>query len=444
MDNTFKITRSILAVLMVLLLDWHLCSAQNIPLAADTAPSFKGAFLAISDADMIATAYGSGMSNKINGIEDSLMYIRSVNGLPQIQSRIHATNSVISWPAILAWHPTKPYAYVAETRGRITPDTPKMKNVFYAYPKGMKVSIIDYSLPNHPSIIQEQMVGENLQNVSLNQRGDLLVAGTTEKDKEMMVASVKDGLIDQICYFSDPEVDRTDTRDGGFRSIEFHPQKDVVAVNLNGTSVAFFNIIKEGRTIRIARIGKSLKVAKKLSVGNWHPSGKYFLVSNVNWGKGNLGAVFNKKGELISVGFDEDGQHEVVSKVKVGLSPEGFDVSPNGEYAIVVNMRRTYVPSAFWFVPARKTPTLSLIKINQKTGQLTHLGKPYGFEGVLPEDAIFDESGKSIAVAVYHEKNEGYPTKGWIDFWEVRNDQLLWTKHKLYVTRGVHNLLRVP
>ena len=44
----------------------------------------------------------------------------------------------------------------------------------------------------------------------------------------------------------------------------------------------------------------------------------------------------------------------------------------------------------------------------------------------------------SIAVAVYQNRNEEYPTEGWIDFWELKNEKLLYSGEQLKVTRGVH------
>ncbi|RQH07312.1 lactonase family protein, partial [Okeania hirsuta] len=146
---------------------------------------------------------------------------------------------------------------------------------------------------------------------------------------------------------------------------------------------------------------------------------------------------------LVSIKFNPSGDHDIISKTKVGLSPEGFDLSPDGNYAIVANMRRTYGPKAFWFVPARTGASLSLVKVDPETGMLKTLGKEYLFEGVLPEDAIFDTESNSIAVAVYHEQDELFPTHGWLDLWELKDEQLVKTAEKLPLTRGVHNLLLI-
>ncbi len=444
MKKIIKVTSYVVVLISICLGVWHLINAQSPTQMQNVSTRFKGDLLAIADADMVATAYANGTTNKLSGIEDSLIYIACLGQKPQIRSQLHVSNSVISWPAILEWHPPERLAYVAETRGKISAEQHRFENVFDDFPKGAQISIVDFQDHHNPKVVQQKKLGENLQNISINRQGDLLVAGSTETGKEMIVATLIKGLIDQVYYFSDDDIDHTDHQDGGFRNIEFHPIEDIIAVNLNGKSVAFYHLDREADDIKLREIGQPVAVEKKLSVGNWHPSGQYFIVSNVNWGNGALGAVFNRKGHLISIQFDAQGDHRMVSKVKVGLSPEGFDISPNGVYAIAVNMRRTYLPLNIWFAPGKKRSSLSLVKIDSTTGHLSVLGEEYGFEGILPEDAVFDSESNSVAVAVYHDREEEWPDKGWIDFWEIENDKLIKTTTKLYVTRGVHNLLLAP
>ena len=95
-------------------------------------------------------------------------------------------------------------------------------------------------------------------------------------------------------------------------------------------------------------------------------------------------------------------------------------------------------------MPATGSSSLSLVRIDGKTGALKVVGKQYGFAGALPEDAIFDHESNIIAVAVYHAKDEAFPERGWIDYWEIENDRLVKTKTQLNVTRGVHDLLLLP
>lgn len=445
MKNRIKIMLKITSITLLSLIGslgfWHLLSARPHTEINDGPSQFKGAILAASDADMLAVAYANGVLNKIQGVEDSLTYI-GANG--QILSQAHVSNSVVSWPSIIAWHPQHRLAYVAETRGIYKGEAQKVKDVWKEIPTGRVVSVLDYTNLVSPRLVQQKEIGENIQGVAINHEGSLLAAGSTESGKEIAISRLNEGQIGKTYYFTEEDIETVDNNNSGIRTIEFHPSQNIIAANLNNKQVVFYEIIENRSELSLRKIGNSLTVAKHWSVGNWHPSGNYFILTDVAWGKGDLGAILNGKGKLVSVGFDANGSHRVISKTKVGLSPEGFDLSPDGNYAIACNMRRTYGPKNFWFVPARKGASLSLVKIDQATGELTTLGKEYGFEGALPEDAIFDEESNSIAVAVFHKQDEDYPRQGWVEYWELQNDRLIRTGQKTYLTRGAHNLLLIP
>ena len=63
----------------------------------ETAGTFEGRFLALSDASMAGTAYADNQLEPFAGMQDELTLF--ANGAPQ--SSIVAPNSVISWPQIL-------------------------------------------------------------------------------------------------------------------------------------------------------------------------------------------------------------------------------------------------------------------------------------------------------------------------------------------------------
>lgn len=423
---------------------WFASHGQNIAQKENIPSTFKGKILAASDADMIGGAYANGELNKVAGIEDSLALIEVINGKPQVVSSIHGSNSVISWPAILDYNLESSLAYLAETRAVYKGEEQKMKNVFQDFPEGRKITVIDYGDHRKPKVVQEKNIGENIQGVSLNKNGTLLTAGSTEKGKELIVSTLTQGKINQSFYFTHPAIKPADDGNSGIRTVEFHPSENIIAANLNNTHLIFFKISEDDNKVIAEPIGEPVEVAKKWSAGNWHPNGKYFILTDVAWGNGTLGFLFHGKGKLVSVKMDSQGGHEIVSKVKVGLSPEGTDISPDGRYAVTVNMRRTWAPpKGFWFVPAKKYSSLSLIKIDPSTGELTKLEGGYGFEGALPEDAIFDSESNSLAVTIYHYREELNPEYGQIDFWELKNDQLINTGTSISVTRGVHNLLLV-
>lgn len=437
------IVTSLFGVLVLLIAGWNLFSVM--PALAQTtgkASSFKGKIIAVSDADMLATAYANGILNKVKGIEDSLSIIEiGGDGEPVVVGRNHVSNSVVSWPSVIANSTNRKIAYVAETRGIYKKETQKVKDVWKDLPTGSIITVLDISNSSSPGILQEKIVGENIQGVSVNHDNTLLAAGSSEKGKEIVIATLdSNGVISNTFYFTDDDIKEVKTSDDGVKTIEFHPSENIIAVNFNNKLLAFFEVYALGGRVTIKKSGSSLAVARNWSVGNWLPNGRYFILSNVNWGEGAMGAILNGKGNLVSVAFDKAGSHKIVSTAKVGLSPEGFDISPDGNYAVVSNMRRTYGPKNFWFVPGRKHASLSLVKVNAETGELKTVGKEYAFEGALPEDAIFDEESNSIAVAVYHKLDEMQPVQGWIEFWELENDQLIRTGRKAMVTRGVHNL----
>lgn len=443
MKEAMKITGIGLGSILLTFGIWHLSQGQSLAPSQDVEAFFKGRILAASDADMISGAYANGVLNKIEGIDDELALIDGNASGGSIQSSIHSSNSVISWPAILEWNPEHHFAYIAETRDEHKNPSQKMNNVFTDFPVGQKISVVDYQNPSSPKLVQEKLVGKNIQGVSINHKGTLLVSGSTEKGKELVIMKLDNGLIQNVYYFTHKDIDSKNTGNGGVRTIEFHPTKNIIAANLNNTHLLIFKVMETAQTVEIVQLGEPLEVGKRWSVGNWHPNGNYFILSDLRWGDG-LGQLTHGKGRLVSVRFHESGDHSIANVEKVGLSPEGFDISPNGSYAVTVNMRRTWAPKkGFWFVPARKCSSLSLVKIDGETGELTKMGKDYGFQGALPEDAVFDLEGNSIAVAVYQDRNEEFPKKGWIDFWELKNDKLINTGKQIKVTRGVHNLLLI-
>jgi hypothetical protein len=74
------------------------------------------------------------------------------------------------------------------------------------------------------------------------------------------------------------------------------------------------------------------------------------------------------------------------------------------------------------------------------------VGEEYGFEGLLPEQATFDATGKALAVVVYHYR-EPSPKTGAIEFWNVipgNTPRLERTNYKLDVVRGAHDIVLVP
>jgi hypothetical protein len=83
-----------------------------------------------------------------------------------------------------------------------------------------------------------------------------------------------------------------------------------------------------------------------------------------------------------------------------------------------------------------------LVAIEPNSGKLTQIDE-YGFEGLLPEDAVFDANGKSLAVVIFHDRIPALKT-GRVEFWnliEGSKPKLERTNFQLPVTRGAHTMM---
>jgi DNA-binding beta-propeller fold protein YncE len=413
---------------------------KSTPIVKNSTARFNGTLLVTSDADQIGTAYANGIINKVEGIEDSLTILQFDTNGNFSKSQLHVSNSVVSWPSIIAQSPDGKRVYVVETYGIYRGKSQRLQNLYAELPGGEQLTIVDVS-HEQPVIVQQISIGKNPKTASVNARGDLFVTSSQEKGKELVLAVLENGLVKKVQTFAVKGLERAGTNEG-VNFVAFHPTLDVIALIKDNRTVAFYKIMRTGADLIIEPTGELHNLGKVLSVGNFTPDGKFFLVTDVGWGDSQLGNVFNGKGHLISIRFDDQGKSALVNKAKVGLSPEGFDVSPDGQWAVVVNMRRTYLPEGlpFSLFAARKRSSLSLIKINPETGALQTMGEEYGFEGELPEDAVFDLDSQNIVVTIYNQRFEAFPKQGYLEFWQLQSNKLVRTATKIPVTRGPHCL----
>ncbi len=82
--------------------------------------------------------------------------------------------------------------------------------------------------------------------------------------------------------------------------------------------------------------------------------------------------------------------------------------------------------------------SLTLLEFDPDSGQTKVLNQK-GFEGMLAEDACFDQDGDAIAVAIYHDRGQ---SDGKIEYWRVREDHLERTITRVNTPRGLHALKR--
>jgi DNA-binding beta-propeller fold protein YncE len=402
--------------------------------------------LVISDADMAATAYGDAVLRRTSGQVDTLSLI-DTSATPKLVANLPVTNSVIGWPEVLDVSPDGRFAYVAETRGTPPAGVEKYQQVFQDFPTGKFLTVVDVSKLDAPRQLQQVELGVNLGAARISADGRQLASTSDAPGKDLVIATLENGLIKQTNYFA-LDVKRDSKSRQGARSVAWHPSGNVLAVNVADREVQFLGISRnaDGQPNGVKLLGKPVVVGQTLSSGHFSKNGKYFLIPDVAWGDNAKATnfLFNSPGSIVVVAFDEAGQHSVASQTAVGLSPESLALSNDGKLIVTVNMNRTYLPDSF---PAsiwakRQRSSLSLASFDEATGQVKVL-QEVEFEGLLPENAVFDTQDKSLAVAIYEQRGDAQ-RKGQVEFWNVVMDNgkpsLQATGQRINVTRGAHDL----
>jgi hypothetical protein len=206
------------------------------------------------------------------------------------------------------------------------------------------------------------------------------------------------------------------------------------------------------KTKSLVSWGNKVSVGKSPFIGRFTENGSHFIVNNLYWGK-DVQGQWNEAppGTIANITLNANGdqnnpRHALSSQVMVGPSPEGFAVSPKGDWVVSLNMERSWLPyedkRQNWF------SSLSLIKRDPQTGAMNEVHRlPY--DGILPEAAVFDASGMQLAVAtfdLYDEAEEGTA----IDYFRIADDPLnpynkVLVKMRWHtpVTRGAHSLILI-
>lgn len=417
---------------------------------SDAEISFSGQVLLVaSDADMVATAYADAKLDRVAGIEDALSVVKlPFNPSEPAVSSLQVSNSVMSWPQIIAVSPNGQRAYVVEVRSRPDDGIQELEDIDQM-PEGKVITVVDISDPLQPKIIEAVDIGLNPEHVSISPDGRFLAVNLVEAGRELLIVQLQsDGRLGRRWYFP---LQSDGTRQDN-RAAIWHPSGDYLAMTQNNNRrVGVYRVSVENDEVTLEPVGDPIEVGNHLSNPQFISDGRFLLVPDLRWSEYNnptLSALLNPKGEMIAVRFDPTSEKplEVVSRVEVGLSPEGIALSPDNTLIATVNMRRTYLPN---FLPAwRGKPfsSLSLVKFDPDSGQLTTIGDEYGFEGLLPEQATFDTTGSSLAVVVYNYR-EPSPKTGAIEFWNVITEEtprLERTGYTLDVVRGAHDIVLVP
>lgn len=408
------------------------------------------ALLVASDADMVATAYADGKLDRVAGVEDALSVIQlPVRSNQANLSSIQVSNSVMSWPQIMAVSSNGQRAYVLEVRSRPANGIQAFDNI-EQMPDGQWLTVVDIADLAQPKVLESVAIGRNPEHISISPNGRFLAVNLEEPGRELAIVQLQaDGRLGRQWFFPMSEAQTTP---GNYAAI-WHPSGNYLAMTQDGDrQIGFYAVkINTDGEVSVAPYSQPLSVGNHLSNARFTADGRFLLVPDLKWrtqGIRALNFLLNPKGEMIAIRFEpESGKPPAIaSRVEVGLSPEGFALNPDNTLITTVNMRRTYlspgVPPAW---RGKSYSSLSLVKFEPQSGQLTTVGE-YGFEGLLPEQATFDANGQFLAVVIFNYRQSS-PRTGTIEFWKVTQGdkpQLDRTGVKLDVVRGAHDIGLVP
>jgi DNA-binding beta-propeller fold protein YncE len=399
------------------------------------------AIIAISDADMAASAYIDGKLLKEKGIKDALSVLKlPIEKYADEIKTIGVSNSVLNWTKGMVISPNKQIAYIVESRGTPADNISELRNINTDFPVGGFISVVDISDLAQPKVLYKFPTGKNPIGVDISPNGDYLVICSEEYEKELQVLEL-DSAGKPIRIINKPK----DFPTGRITDVTWHPNNNHIAFTLeNSKEIGLIKITRDGPTTKIIRLevlGHPLKVGNLPGNGQFTPDGKYYLVPDLKWGiDAKSEKEIDKKGDMFVIKFNLEGtsDHFLITKTKVGENPKGFAISPDGKIVVVANIKKSYYP---WEnAEFSKKASLSVLTLTSE-GTLTNIGE-YEFEGVLPQNIAFDKNGENIAVTVFDYFNFGKHFGG-IEFWKVNKGEkptLQKQDFKLFLPRGCHEI----
>jgi hypothetical protein len=367
-------------------------AASAAPVRSD--PEFEGELLALSDTDMPATGYADGKLEPIAGARDMLSRVSG----GQVRARAEASNSVAAWPQVSLVTPDGRYAYVVETKGPAPAGATQLAAP--QFPQGQWLQAYDLE-GGAVTPLERIIVGSNPQSVSLSPDGRWLVVVTEPQRAKFF--RLQDGRPQPVADLAIPADVRASDVEPLTRPMAWSPTGDVLAANVANHRIQFFRLKRgpDGVPLALERLGDAVEAGRRLTLVRWTRDGRHVLTTDTNGGSGGLRALFQPPGRVVAIAFDPRRGHRVASAVATGGAVESFALSDDERWLVAVNIEKTYLPE-LWFLslwPGRSRYSLSLLTFDPVAGRLTLQGRKLHAEGLLPEDAVFDASGRHLAVA---------------------------------------------
>ncbi|WP_375446952.1 WD40 repeat domain-containing protein [uncultured Fibrella sp.] len=383
------------------------------------------ALVAISDADLSASALIDGNRYTTPGTRDQLTYISfplNRNG-QSIGTSNTLSNSMALTDKVLAIAPNGRLGFVVEGRGQLSDSLTTIKGIT-DFPATNYMFAVDLSAPQKPAVKYRLPVGTGgaLTAVTLAPNGTSLVIASTEAGKELKLIDLDASSKPKYVLTSASPVAGV-----GITDVTFHPSGQFVAYTTAAGEVGIMKYVVDEKTKKpyVAAHGKAVKVGTQPGSGKFTADGKYYVIADSKDNK-----VF-----VIEFGTDDAPvDAKITSQVATGEAPEAVAISSDGSVVAVVSSMQSGQP--FTNAAAGKSE-IALFALSG--GQLTAGGKAQ-IDGVMPQAVEFDKTGDNLAVAIPEYLDYGLRNGG-IEFYKVaKGAQPSLTKQpgRISVTRGVH------
>lgn len=373
----------------------------------------------ISDGDFLASTYADAALAPF-GRHADLLTVFTVKGGRVARSSIPVSNSVTAAPEVLAASPDGRTFYVVDRLARATPEARRTPDLA----PGRRLTAIRADEQGALSVLATKTVPPSSEALAVSPDGAwLAIVGNEEARSTITLVPLSDGAPGEPITFAASALGLTGNGRGPrggimLTNVQWHPNGQALAVNdTGGGRVALFRF-EGGRAPRLTLWGVPVASGRDPFVGRFTPDGRFYLTSE--WGR-DLGAtdldhrIPRAAGKLGVIRLGGDGGHRRIGAIDTGHSPEGLAISPNGRLIATVNMRGTvFPPGAPRFT---REASVTLIAFDPDSGTACRL-VDMPFEGVLPEGASFDASGRHLLVTVF-EGHRGAPEQAGIDVFRI-------------------------
>ncbi|MFQ6550520.1 hypothetical protein AADZ90_021465 [Aestuariibius sp. 2305UL40-4] len=314
------------------------------------------------------------------------------------------------------------------------------------------MTVISLEDPAAPEILQTLEIGARPLSASVNAGGDILAVsysiegGAGVETPVQLFRIAEDGSLSEPVS---PTIAGYALGEDNIMDIDWHPSENVIVwINQFDNTMQFASV---GDDLSVTPFGNTVDIDRAPYRVLFTPDGTHAVTNALYWGPDIAGIwVEAPRGQLLSVrmnaevGEDGTARHALVDRVMTGVSPEGLAVSPDGRWVATTNLERSYLPydddRITWY------SSVTLAALDQETGDLTEVGT-FNYDGILPEAAVFDNSGNYLAVANFDHFDDRIEGSS-IDFWRIQTDpldpgntQLIKTEHSVPVARGAHSMV---